>query len=149
MNNALSRISTSLISCFSDELIGRELEKRGLKPRLQLEKEIDWTKKATLEHRLGEGDSWPTIIKDGQALSLFCLAKRTSAKSMRDIEKTIRPVVGSDCLDREAKLITIFHGQRCEMNDPKTCYKLTLQLRNAAGFKGVIYLRNPETHMLE
>jgi hypothetical protein len=61
----------------------------------------------------------------------------------------MKPALGSSIVDREKKLMTRFKGRSCQIDQTEECYQLTLQLRDAAGLKGVIHMRNPKTHALE
>ncbi len=145
VDEALPTIASGLNSCFSDELIDREMMKHGFRPQLLLEREINETVQGANGFEPNEGDSWPDLVRHGQAMIFFCLAKRIPIQSMRDLEKKLRPIDGSTILDLEHKLIARFRGQKCQIDKPTACYKLTLQLRDAAGLKGIIVLRNPAT----
>ncbi len=145
----LNNVVDFLNSCYSDELIDREMVKRGLKPKLLLDRQVEWTTQMASAYERNEAESWPEIGKNGQAVYLFCLAKRIPEQSMRMVENKLKLAFGSSILNRENNLIAKVKGRRCQVNQPEACYHLTLQLRDAAGLKGLIYMRNPKTHALE
>ena len=145
----LNKVVNNLNSCFSDELIDREMVNRGLKPKRLLDKEVEWTLQRASAYERNEVESWPEMGKKGQAVRLFCLAKRIPEQSRRKVENRMKPALGSSIVDREKKLMTRFKGRSCQIDQTEECYQLTLQLRDAAGLKGVIHMRNPKTHALE
>jgi hypothetical protein len=149
LNSALNSIVHVLNSCFSDELIDRETAKIHLKAKLLLDTEVEQTTKMGSAYGRNEGELWPEAAKNGQAVVLFCLAKRIPEPSMRTVEDKLKFGLGPGILDRESKLIAKFKGRRCQINQPDACYHLTLQLRDAAGLKDLIHMRNPKTHSLE
>ena len=149
LEGALNAVVGWLNSCFSDELIDREMRKRALKPKLLLDTQVEWTIQGVSAYGQSEGESWPEAVKNVEALRLFCLAKRIPEPSMRKTEDQLKRGFGPGVMDREKKLIARFKSRSCQLSQPDACYKLTLQLRDAAGLKGEIQMRNPKTRVLE
>jgi hypothetical protein len=149
IDKALNDLVSVLNSRFPDELIDREMVTIHLKPRVLLDTGVEQTMKVASAFGRNEGESWPLAAKNGQAVVMFCLAKRIPESTMRLLEGKMRFGLGSSILDRESKLIARFQGRRCQINQPEACYHLTLQLRDAAGLKGLIQMRNPKTHVFE
>ena len=143
---ALMLTATTINSCFNDQLIDRETLKRGFQPKLLLDKERDQTLQMAVGFEPNEGDEWPDVIKKGTAVLVFCESHRMSATSSKQYLAALKPKYGKTVFDHEKALEAKFRGQRCQINDPTGCYALTLQLRDTAHLKGVIRLRNPQTH---
>jgi len=141
--------ATQINSCFNDELIDRETLKRGFQPKLLLDKSRDETLQMAVNFEPNEGEEWPDVVKKGTAVLLFCHSHRVSATSMKQYWAALKPKYGKTVFDYEKALEAKFRGKRCQMNDPVGCYALTLQLRDSADLKGVIMLRNPQTHEVQ
>jgi hypothetical protein len=135
IEGALDTMVDVLNSCFSDELIDREMVKRGLKPGLLLDRQIEGTIQGASAYEKDEGESWPNTVKNGQAVILFCLAKRIPEKTMLRVEAKLQPAFGRTVMDREKDLVSRFKGRICDIGKPEACYQLTVQLRNEAGLK--------------
>ena len=146
---AVNRMASTVSSCFPDELIDREMVKRGFKPKMLVDTEIKKTSEQLVNFAPGEIESSPETIKNGQALLSFCLAKRASAQSMHAFEKKFRPIIGPSILEKENNLLMRFRGKRCEINDPAGCHKLIVQLRDAAGMKGIVYVGDMRKQQLQ
>ncbi len=138
----LAPIGTWVNSCFPDELIDRETAKRGFKPALL----TDLQAQETLTGMKELGDqriSISELAQRGYAVSLFCLGLRRPS-SIQAIDK-LADVLSPEIAKTERALRRQFAGSRCHFNDPKSCYALTVRLRDAARFEGIIALKNPST----
>jgi len=136
-------------SCFPDELIDRESVKRGLKPQLLLDRQIELTIEGTSQLKMNEEESWPDNVRNVEAVRLFCLAKRLDMQKRHRIEQSVSRAFGKSIMTREQQLLARFKGRYCQLTQPAACYRLTVELRNAAGLKGDIQLYNPKSHLLE
>lgn len=136
-------------SCFSDELIDRESVKRGLKPQLLLDRQIKLTIEGTSQWKTNEEESWPDNVRKVEAVRLFCLAKRLDMQKRHRIEQNVSRGFGKSIMTREQQLLVRFKGRHCQLTQPEACYRLTVELRNAAGLKDDIQLHNPKSHLLE
>ena len=137
-----------LNSCFPDELIDRETRKRGFKPEL--------LSKRTMEGSIKQYSALPNnyeyaaeIEKRNQALNDFCLLIRLSQPLRLKYERATELKEGPSIDMLRKRLLETFAGKRCEIDKPNACFPLTLQLRGAAGLKGVILLPKPETWEME
>ena len=146
-NRFLAPIGTGVNSCFPDELIDRETAKRGFKPALltdlQAEETLAGLKKSA-DQRIPVSDP---LAQRGNAVNLFCLGLRRPS-SIQAIDK-VADAWSPEIAKKERALRRQFAGSRCHFDDPKGCYALTVRLRDAAGFKGMIALKNPSTSNLE
>lgn len=68
---------------------------------------------------------------------------------MHKLENKLKVGLGPDILYREGKLLERFGGQKRRIDRAAACYNLTLQLRDAAGFRGDIVMLIPQTHVPE
>ncbi len=139
----LAPIGTWVNSCFPDELIDRETAKRGFRPVLLTDlqaKETLTAMKKSVDQRTSISDP---LAQRGYAVVQFCLGLRHPS-SMQAIDK-LSDTLSPETAKTERALRRQFAGSRCHFNDPKGCYALTVRLRDAAGFKGMIALKNPST----
>jgi hypothetical protein len=140
-------IETFVNSCFPDELIDRETAKRGFRPALLTDlqaKEALTGMKEMADHRISISE---TLAQSGNAVNLFCLGLRHPS-SIQAIDK-LADALSPEIAKTERALRRQFTGSRCHFDDPKGCYALTIRLRDAAGFKGMIALKNPSTSKWE
>jgi hypothetical protein len=144
----LNQVAGSLNSCFSDELIDRETAKRGFKSQLLPQKEMNG--KIQLAERMsGTFETYPDLVKRGQALQDFCLLNRLSETEKLKYESATESMMGPSEDGYRKTLLQNFKGKRCEFGDPDGCHQLTLQLRQGSGFSNVIHLRKPKTGEME
>lgn len=143
----LAPIGTWVNSCFPDELIDRETAKRGFTPFLLTELEAKETLtglQQLVDQRISISDD---LAQKGNAVNLFCLGLRRPS-SIEAIDK-LSAALSPEILRTEKALRRKFAGDRCHFDDAKHCYALTVLLRDAAGFKGMIALKNPSTFKWE
>jgi hypothetical protein len=144
----LDHMGVMLSSCFPDELIDRETTKRGFKPGLLLQRDMEGTIKvySSLPNNYEHAAE---IEKHNQALHDFCLLRRLSKPLRLKCEKATELKEGPSIDMLRKRLLETFAGKRCEIDKPDACYRLTLELRGAAGLKGVILLPKPKTWEME
>ena len=139
----LAPIGSWVNSCFPDELIDRETAKRGFRPALltdlQAKEALTGMKKLADQRMSISGP----LAQRGNAVQLFCLGLRRPS-SIQAIDK-LADALSPEIAKTENALRRQFAGSKCHFDDPKGCYALTVQLRDAAGFKGMIVLKNRST----
>jgi hypothetical protein len=86
------------------------------------------------------------ILQKDIAVSLFCLAKRHPS-SIEKLDKAIAKY--PEVIKIEKMLLRRFADSRCDFADSGGCYALTVQLRDASGFRKIIALKNPLTSKWE
>jgi glutathionyl-hydroquinone reductase len=88
-----------------------------------------------------------TILQQSAALSVFCLAIRhpSTADAMDKADAKLTPNI----VKFETVLFQQFKSSRCQIDDPKGCFALTLRLRDASGFNEIVFLKNPATNEWE
>ena len=137
---------------FVHELIDREMAKEGFKPQLLVEDEMRQMENGASQFNPNE-EEVSDEAREAYALQLFEVGMRISVKSMRSFEERYKrkfgPDVGPDIVGRERKLSQQFQGQKCHINDPSNCFRLTLRLRDAAGMHGVMFFYNPASGNFE
>jgi hypothetical protein len=143
----LNRVAISLNSCFPDELIDRETAKRGFKSQLVPQKEMNG--KIQSSQLIHGNETSLDLVKRGQGLQDFCLLNRLSETEKLKYESATELKMGPSEDAYRKRLLETFQGKRCEFSDPEGCHQLTLQLREASGFKDVIHLHKPQTGEVE
>ncbi len=146
---AIQFIMRQLGDCFPDELIDRQTSKRGFTPKLLLGRQIDLIVQDLALFQVGEYESVSDLVKQAEALKLFCLGKRLAPSEMQNLENRVKLKYGPSIIEREKRLSTQFQDQRCGIDDPPQCVKLTLELRDFVGMNGTIFFANPKTHKWE
>jgi len=130
-------------SCFPDELIDRQTAQRGFKPSLLTDlqsKEALAGMKQEVDQKVSISDP---LAQRGNAVQLFCLSLRHPS-SIQPIEKLANGL-SPEIVKTERALRRQFVGSKCQFHNPRGCYAMTVRLRDAAGFKGIIALKNPST----
>jgi hypothetical protein len=145
----LSQTGTAINSCFADELIDRETARRGFKPKLltDLEAKENLDQIAKIANDSDLAIRTHTILQQSAALTVFCLAIRhpSTTDAMDKADAKLTPNI----VKFEKILFQQFKNSRCQVNDPKGCFALTLRLRDASGFSQIVALKNPATNEWE
>ena len=135
----LSDVQTVLGSCFLDALIDRETSKHGLKPALLNERQATGTLRAMTQTSAGLALRTEAILQKAEALTLFCLAIRKGGFSMEALNKAAEKL-SPEIVREEQQLVKSFGKVECQLKEPKVCYDYTLQLRDAAGLHGIVFM---------
>ena len=144
----LDLMGVVLSSCFPDELIDRETTKRGFKPELLLKRDMEAG--IRMYSSLPNNYEYAAEVeKHNQALHDFCLLRRLSKPLRLKFESATELKEGPSIDMLRKRLLETFAGKRCEIDKPEACYQYTLELRGAAGLKGVILLPKPKTWKME
>ena len=79
------------------------------------------------------------------ALTIYCSEKRRHSFSESDYERTflIDPILKSTLESLRTEL------NSTDARTPSSFFETVKQLRDVAGFRGVIFLKNPETQQIE